>query len=93
MDIFSLIRLPRWRILPWEVRTRTGTLSRFAVIADTPFCRYTVHHETEVPYVYGLPSVAEANADSGVVSQAMVDYWVAFVVSGTPNDGKGLSSA
>ena len=52
-----------------------------------------MHHETEVPYVYGLPSVAEGNAESGVVSRAMVDYWVAFAVSGTPNDGKGLSSA
>nr|VWO94947.1 Carboxylic ester hydrolase (EC [Ganoderma boninense] len=34
-----------------------------------------VHHASEVP---------------GVVALAMVDYWVSFAVSGTPNDGKGL---
>ncbi|PIL25854.1 hypothetical protein GSI_11607 [Ganoderma sinense ZZ0214-1] len=50
-----------------------------------------VYHGTEIPWVYGLPSVEEASAESGVVSRAMVDYWLSFVVSGTPNDGKGLA--
>ncbi|KAM5539639.1 hypothetical protein V8D89_006748 [Ganoderma adspersum] len=50
-----------------------------------------VRHGAEVPYVYGFSYIAEANATSGLVSQAMVDYWVSFAVSGTPNDGKGLS--
>ena len=30
--------------------------------------------------------------ESGVVALAMVDYWVSFAVSGTPNDGNGLPS-
>ena len=43
--------------------------------------------------MYGSPAIAEANVESGLVSLAMVDYWVSFAVSGTPNDGKGLASA
>ncbi|KAM5539681.1 hypothetical protein V8D89_006790, partial [Ganoderma adspersum] len=50
-----------------------------------------VYHSSEVPYVYGSPSVAEGNAGSGRVSLTMMDYWVSFAVSGTPNDGKGLA--
>lgn len=42
--------------------------------------------------MYGFSSIVGANATSGLVSQAMVDYWLSFAVSGTPNDGKGLSS-
>ncbi len=42
--------------------------------------------------MYGSQFVAESNKESGVVSRAMVDYWVSFAVSGTPNDGKGLQS-
>ncbi|KAI1795283.1 extracellular triacylglycerol lipase precursor [Ganoderma leucocontextum] len=49
-----------------------------------------VHHASEVPYVYGSPAIAEANVESGVVALAMMDYWVSFAVSGTPNDGYGL---
>ena len=30
--------------------------------------------------------------ESGVVALAMMDYWLSFAVSGTPNDGKGLPS-
>ncbi|KAM5532515.1 hypothetical protein V8D89_013802 [Ganoderma adspersum] len=30
-----------------------------------------VYHGTEIPWVYGLPSVAEASAESGLVSRAM----------------------
>ena len=53
---------------------------------------FAVYHSSEVPYVYGSPSIVEANEESGRVSLAMVDYWVSFAVSGTPNDGKGLAS-
>ena len=42
--------------------------------------------------MYGSPAIAEANVESGLVSLAMVDYWVSFAVSGTPNDGNGIPS-
>ena len=42
--------------------------------------------------MYGSPSVAEGSEESGRVSLAMIDYWLSFAVSGTPNDGKGLAS-
>ena len=43
--------------------------------------------------MYGFSYIGEANTESGLVSRAMIDYWVSFVASGTPNDGKGLPSA
>ncbi|KAI0737108.1 extracellular triacylglycerol lipase precursor [Daedaleopsis nitida] len=49
-----------------------------------------VSHETDVPYVYGTVQTTSSNAGARLLSQAMVDYWVSFAVSGTPNDGKGL---
>ncbi|PIL26309.1 hypothetical protein GSI_12065 [Ganoderma sinense ZZ0214-1] len=50
-----------------------------------------VHHGSEVPYVYGLSNIGTSSLESVLVSRAMVDYWLSFVVSGTPNDGKGLA--
>ena len=52
----------------------------------------TVHHASEVPYVYGSLAIAEANVESRLVSLAVVGYWVSFAVSGTPNDGNGIPS-
>ncbi|KAI0737886.1 extracellular triacylglycerol lipase precursor [Daedaleopsis nitida] len=49
-----------------------------------------VSHAIEVPYVYGLPALTSADAGVRLLSQAMVDYWVSFTVSLTPNDGKGV---
>ena len=43
--------------------------------------------------MYGFSSIVDANATSGLVSQAVIDYWISFAVSLTPNDGKGLNSA
>ncbi|PIL26418.1 hypothetical protein GSI_12175 [Ganoderma sinense ZZ0214-1] len=48
-----------------------------------------VYHASEVPYIYDSQSVVGTNQESGRVSLAMVDHWLSFVVSGTPNDGKG----
>ncbi|KAM5539590.1 hypothetical protein V8D89_006699 [Ganoderma adspersum] len=50
-----------------------------------------VHHGLDVPYVYGFWDIGTNNSESRLVSQAMMDYWISFAVSGTPNDGKGLS--
>ena len=59
----------------------------------TLFRSFAVHHGSEVPYVYGFSSVGAVSPESGLISQAMMDYWLSFAVSGTPNDGKGLTSA
>ena len=47
-----------------------------------------VTHALEIPYVYGVTTGA-----SRLLSVAMMDYWLSFVVSQTPNDGKGVSRA
>ncbi|KAI0787601.1 extracellular triacylglycerol lipase precursor [Fomes fomentarius] len=50
-----------------------------------------VTHKVEVPYVYREPSIlTSSNAGVRLLSQAMVDYWISFAVSQTPNDGKGV---
>ena len=50
-----------------------------------------VNHSAELPYLFG---------DLGFIgppqhpwlSRVMLDYWISFAVSLTPNDGKGMSS-
>ncbi|TBU28362.1 extracellular triacylglycerol lipase precursor [Dichomitus squalens] len=49
-----------------------------------------VQHASEIPYVYGDPTVTESNMGVGVLATSMTHYWISFAVSGTPNDGKGL---
>ena len=49
-------------------------------------------HKAEVPYVYGEAAQASSNPAVRLLSEAMVDYWISFAVSLTPNDGKGLNS-
>ena len=50
-----------------------------------------VFHTAEFPYLFGnvstsgLPKVAKFARD-------LMDYWISFAVSLTPNDGKGTSS-
>ena len=51
-----------------------------------------VTHASEVPYVFGETAVSSSNANVRFLSEAMLDYWLSFVVSQTPNDGKGVSS-
>ncbi|KAJ7050195.1 extracellular triacylglycerol lipase precursor, partial [Mycena amicta] len=46
-----------------------------------------VTHAVELTYVYGLPS--DQSASSIALSSIMVDYWVSFATSLTPNDGLG----
>ena len=53
----------------------------------------TVAHKAEVPYVYGETALTSPVASVRLLSEAMVDYWISFAVSLTPNDGKGLNSA
>ncbi|KAJ7178188.1 esterase 1, partial [Mycena filopes] len=47
-----------------------------------------VTHGSEVVYVYGAPG--DTSASSILISRLMIEYWVSFATSLTPNDGKGI---
>ena len=49
-------------------------------------------HASELPYVFGANEVESTDDSVRLLSAAMLDYWLSFVVSGTPNDGKGVAS-
>ncbi|KAF7358085.1 Carboxylic ester hydrolase [Mycena venus] len=46
-----------------------------------------VVHGSEIAFVYGTPP--DGSASSLLLSRAMIDYWVSFTTSLTPNDGRG----
>jgi len=51
-----------------------------------------VFHASELAYLFGnLP--ASGPPKGARLSRAMLDYWISFTVSLTPNDGKGTRSA
>ncbi len=60
--------------------------------ADPPSSHWTVAHASEIAYVYGQTALTSPIPAVRLLSEAMVDYWISFAVSLTPNDGKGLSS-
>ncbi|KAJ6611553.1 Alpha/Beta hydrolase protein [Mycena sp. CBHHK59/15] len=47
-----------------------------------------VAHGSDVPYVYGDP--ADQSPASIFLSDVIIDYWVSFATSLTPNDGHGV---
>ncbi|KAF7343272.1 Carboxylic ester hydrolase [Mycena venus] len=47
-----------------------------------------VSHGSEVPYVYGAPT--DTSASATLISHLMIEYWVSFATSLTPNDGLGI---
>ncbi|KAJ7759734.1 extracellular triacylglycerol lipase precursor [Mycena maculata] len=47
-----------------------------------------VFHGSEGAFVYGTPS--DPSASSAFLSLAMINYWVSFATSLTPNDGLGV---
>ncbi|KAJ6625127.1 esterase 1 [Mycena sp. CBHHK59/15] len=49
---------------------------------------FGVPHASEVLFVYGAPS--DPSASALTISRLMVDYWVSFASSLTPNDGLGI---
>lgn len=50
-----------------------------------------VFHSAELPYFFG--SLAKSGPPNVAwLSRVMLDYWISFAVSLTPNDGKGTSS-
>jgi len=51
-----------------------------------------VFHSVELPYLFG--SLAKSGPPNVAwLSRVMLDYWISFAVSLTPNDDKGTSSA
>ena len=50
-----------------------------------------VYHTAELPYLFGNLSTAAPQKVANL-SRSMLDYWISFAVSLTPNDGKGTSS-
>ncbi|KAE9397249.1 esterase 1 [Gymnopus androsaceus JB14] len=48
-----------------------------------------VAHASELLYVYG--GVQSPSTSDTVLGAAIIDYWVSFATSLTPNDGKGVS--
>ena len=48
-----------------------------------------VAHSSEVLYVFGAPVNGPASV---TLSHTIMDYWLSFTNSLTPNDGKGNSS-
>lgn len=52
-----------------------------------------VAHAAELPYLFRNMSKTGTPPKAADLSRKMLDYWISFVVSLTPNDGKGTSSA
>ncbi|TEB32798.1 triacylglycerol lipase 3 [Coprinellus micaceus] len=53
-----------------------------------PPSQYGVPHASEIAFVYG--EVPPTDSSSQSLSSIMMDYWISFTVSLTPNDGKGI---
>ncbi|KAJ7178173.1 extracellular triacylglycerol lipase precursor [Mycena filopes] len=50
---------------------------------------FGVPHTCDLLYVYGVPN--DETASSALLSRLMIDYWVSFATSLTPNDGRGVA--
>jgi acetylcholinesterase len=51
-----------------------------------------VNHSSELSYLFGAFGFS-GPPEHPLLSQVMLDYWISFAVSLTPNDGKGTSRA
>ena len=63
-----------------------------AVLCQVSLTLLSVSHSSEIPYVYGETALTSNDPEVRIVSSAMLDYWLSFAVSLTPNDGKGVPS-
>ncbi len=50
-----------------------------------------VFHSSELPYLFG-DLAKNGPSNTALLSRVMLDYWISFAVSLTPNDGKGTNS-
>ncbi|CAK5266221.1 unnamed protein product [Mycena citricolor] len=53
--------------------------------------RLGVSHGSDIDYILGKPT--DQSASSLLISRLMIDYWVSFATSLTPNDGLGIQRA
>jgi acetylcholinesterase len=54
-----------------------------------------VAHTTEIPYVFGglwQTPIGPSGPGFEKLSPIVIDYWISFAASGSPNDGKGADS-
>ena len=74
---------------PRRLWSQTTSAPSYAYIFTEPQPSYDpalgVSHASELPYFFGQSSSAR-------LSRVMLDYWISFAVSLTPNDGKGTNS-
>ena len=53
-----------------------------------------VFHSSELPYFFeNLDKEYGTGSSNTWLSRVMLDYWISFAVSLTPNDGKGTKSS
>ncbi|KAJ7450829.1 extracellular triacylglycerol lipase precursor [Mycena latifolia] len=76
----------------WMEAAATAGVPTFAYLFTQPQPNGTpalgVSHGSEVFYVYGAPS--DTSVSALLISHLMIDYWVSFATSLTPNDGLGI---
>jgi acetylcholinesterase len=51
-----------------------------------------VSHASELPYFFQDLAKTNGQSNTARLSRVMLDYWISFAVSLTPNDGKGTNS-
>jgi acetylcholinesterase len=51
-----------------------------------------VSHTSELPYFFENLAKKSEQSSTARLSCVMLDYWISFTVSLTPNDGKGTNS-
>jgi len=81
---------------PRRFWTRTTHAPNYAYLFTDPQSAVDpalgVYHGSEILYLFAnLSTIAPPNVVN--LSRNMLDYWISFAVSLTPNDGKGSSSA
>ena len=84
-----------WLQAPRRFWSQTANARSYAYIFTEPQHAYPslgVYHSSELPYFYPS-STKNLNWQSTTrLSRVMLDYWISFAVSLTPNDGKGMNS-
>jgi len=80
---------------PRRFWTRTTHAPNYAYLFTDPQSAVDpalgVYHGSEILYLFAnLSTIAPPNVVN--LSRNMLDYWISFAVSLTPNDGKGSSS-
>jgi acetylcholinesterase len=51
-----------------------------------------VPHASDLPYFFQDLAKNNGQSNTARLSRVMLDYWISFAVSLTPNDGKGTNS-